>query len=387
MDRSSAVSNGNSRPRLILDTRLSYGRRDVDNALIQGDNLSVLTLLSPKLVESVRCIYIDPPYNNRERYAHYNDMQSHESWLKTIKVRLEVLWTLLRQDGSLWISIDDREMHSLRVVLDSIAGRAAFVATIVWEHRTTRENRRAFSNNHEYVLVYAKDPPLFRQKRNKLPPSEAVIRRYKNPDCDPRGIWQSVSLNVQAGHATSAQFYKLIAPNGRRYVPPPGRCWMFNKARMEREILQNNVWFGKTGLGVPRLKRFYSEIDRGLNPETLWRAAEVGTTDHAKKHLIKLFPRRRQFDTPKPEALIAKILRIASDPGDLVLDAYLGSGTTATVAHKLGRRYIGIERAEAVAALAASRLRRVVDGDASGISAEVQWSGGGGFEFFRFDPS
>lgn len=372
-----------ARRRLVLDSRLSYGRRNTSNALVQGDNLTVLPILAPKLEDSVRCIYVDPPYNNQESYTYYEDALSHDKWLEQIVPRLKLFWNLLRKDGSVWISIDDREAHYLKVALDTLFGRNAFVATIVWEQRTTRENRRAFSNNHEYVLVYAKDPALFRARRNRLQPSEAMLRRYRNPDRDPRGAWQSISLNVQAGHATRSQFYELVGPNGRRYLPPKGRCWMFTKSRMHEEIRRNNVWFGHNGTGVARLKRFLSSGDPCLNPETLWRALDVGTTDSAKKHLIRLFPRRRQFDTPKPESLIARIIHIASDPGDLVLDAYLGSGTTAAVAHKMGRRYIGIEREKSAAAFAAARLRRVVDGEGGGISVSVNWSGGGGFKFFQ----
>jgi adenine-specific DNA-methyltransferase len=370
------------REELVLDPRLSYGSRS-DNAIIQGDNQTVLRILAPKAASSVRCIYIDPPYNNQESYVHYRDALSHEKWLAQVRSRLMLLWPLLRQDGSLWISIDDREGHYLKVMLDRLFGRSAFVASIVWEQRTTRENRRAFSFNHEYILVYAKDPRLFRKERHRLPLNEAVLGRYRNPDKDPRGEWQSISLNVQAGHGTRAQFYDLVTPTGRHYRPPKGRCWIYTKTRMQEEIRQNNVWFGHNGDHVPRLKRFLTTAGTGLNPETLWRAAEVGTTDSAKKHLIGLFPKRRQFDTPKPEALIARILSIASDPGDLVLDAYLGSGTTAAVAHKMRRRYIGIEREKNAIAFAVARLRRVVHGEAGGISPSVNWAGGGGFEGFR----
>lgn len=274
-------------------------------------------------------------------------------------------------------------MHYLKVALDAVCGRHAFVATVVWEHRTTRENRRAFSYNHEYVVIYAKDPDLFRERRNQLPLTPSILQRYRNPDNDPRGPWQSISLNVQGGHGTQAQFYELVAPNGQRYRAPEGRCWMFTESRMQEEIRKSNIWFGQNGRGVPRLKRFFPNGDGGLNPETLWRAADVGTTHSAKKHLIQLFPRREQFDTPKPEALLARIINIASDQGDLVLDSYLGSGTTAAVAHKTGRRYIGIERSERAALLAAARLRRVVDGKDGGISPSVKWGGGGGFEYFH----
>lgn len=372
-----------SQRQLIFNARLSYGTSDADNLLIQGDNLTVLQTLAPKLRNSVRCIYIDPPYNNQETYNHYKDALPHDRWLELIVPRLKLLWSLLRSDGSLWISIDDREFHYLKVALDQLCGRDAFVATIVWEHRTTRENRRAFSYNHEYILTYAKNPTSFRATRNKLQLNDEILKRYRNPDADPRGPWQSISLNVQAGHGTQSQFYELLAPNGRRYLPPNGRCWMFTEPRMQEEIRKKNIWLGRNNDGVPRLKKFLSQNGHGLNPQTLWKAEEVGTTDAAKKHLIDLFPQGLQFDTPKPEMLVSRILHIASDPGDLVLDAYLGSGTTAAVAHKMGRQYFGIEQSKLVAAIAAARLKFVIDGEEGGISQSVQWSGGGGFKFFK----
>lgn len=368
---------------LTKDAALSIGPSP--NAVIHGDNLEVLPLLRPSFEGAVKCIYIDPPYNNQESYTHYKDALPHDEWLNQIVPRLKMLWPLVSSDGSLWISIDDREMHYLKVALDDICGRDAFVATIIWEHRISRENRRAFSYNHEYIMVYAKNPVLFRNNRKRLPLTADILQRYKNPDGDPRGPWQSVSLNVQAGHGTKSQFYELVAPNNKRFLPPNGRCWAFTKERMHEEIEKNNVWFGKHGNGVPRLKRFLGGTDMGITPETLWRADDVGTTSAAKKHLLTLFPRSRQFDTPKPESLIARVLHIATEPGETVLDAYLGSGTLAAVAHKMGRHYIGIERGGSAARLVASRLHKVVDGESGGISPSVGWAGGGGFEFFRLN--
>jgi adenine-specific DNA-methyltransferase len=361
----------------------SHGTPGTGNALYHGENSEVLARLTPSLLGSVRCIYIDPPYNNQERYAHYHDALSHAEWLATLGERLKQLAPLLHEDGSLWISIDDREVHYLNVAADQVLGRENFVSTVVWQQRTTRENRKVFSNNHEYVLVYAKDARRFRQARNPLAPSPDLLSRYKNPDGDARGPWQSVSANVQAGHGTASQFYVLVAPNGRRHEPPKGRCWVYGERRMRQEIRAGNVWFGKDGNGVPRLKRFLSESQPGLTPETLWPAAEVGTNDSAKKHLLQLFPHASVFDTPKPEALIQRILHIATNPGDLVLDAYLGSGTTAAVAHKLGRRYVGIEQGRQAVTHCATRLQRVIEGERGGISEQVSWSGGGGFDFFR----
>ncbi len=364
--------------------RLSTGGES-RNAIIQGDNSTALQLLKLRYGEKVSCAYIDPPYNNQERYNHYDDAQDHDSWLIDVVECVKRIKPLLCSDGSLWVSIDDRQVHYLKVALDKVFGRENFVTTIIWEQRTTRENRKVFSNNHEYLLVYAIDIRKFKKKRGLLDWDDEVLSRFKNPDNDPRGPWQSVSANVQAGHATKSQFYDVVAPNGMHHKPPKGRCWVYNEARMKREIADNNVWFGRDGDCVPRLKRFLRNARRGFTPQTLWRADEVGTNDQAKKHLLELFPRHKVFDTPKPEALIRRILCIASKPGDLVLDAYLGSGTTAAVAHKMGREYIGIERGDHAATLCVDRIRKVIAGEIGGVSADLGWKGGGSFRFYRLD--
>jgi len=365
---------------------LSHGSSEVGNALIHAENLSALTALQESLRGQVRCVYIDPPYNNQEKYRHYMDAQGHDEWLRALSERLRAIKPLLSREGSIWISIDDREAHYLKVAADQIFGRSNFVSTVVWQQRTTRENRKVFSNNHEYLLVYAADPKAFRKSRSLLPASRELLARYKNPDDDPRGRWQSISAHVQDGHATAAQFYDLVAPNGRVHSPPQGRCWVYTQEKMQEEITAGNIWFSKSGDGVPRIKRFLSASKIGLTPETLWPAREVGTNDEAKKQLLALFPGEPIFDTPKPEGLISRILQIASSEGDLVLDAYLGSGTTAAVAHKLGRRYVGIEQGEHAITYCAARLRMVVNGDPSGISPQVCWKGGGGFDFFKDRP-
>jgi adenine-specific DNA-methyltransferase len=356
-----------------------------DNAIIQGDNRLALELLKLRYAGKIRCAYIDPPYNNQERYTHYTDDQNHDAWLAEVVSCVKQIRSLLRPDGSLWVSIDDRQVHYLKVALDAVFGRENFVTTIIWEQRRTRENRKVFSNNHEYLLVYAMDLKQFKDKRGLLDWNEAVLSRFKNPDNDPRGPWQSVSANVQAGHATKSQFYDVVAPGGQKHKPPKGRCWVYNEARMKLEIANNNVWFGKGGDCVPRLKRFLCDARRGFTPQTLWPAEEVGTNDQAKKHLLVLFPRQALFDTPKPEALIKRILCIASEPNDLVLDAYLGSGTTAAVAHKMGRRYIGIERGDHAATHCVDRIRKVIAGEQGGVSDSLRWRGGGAFHFYKLD--
>lgn len=361
---------------------LSRGDPASPNAIIQGDNLEVMRLLLSDFESRIDCCYIDPPYNNFERHYHYHDSQNHEQWMSKIVSRIELIYELLGASGSLWISIDDREVHYLKVACDKIFGRRNFVTTIVWQQRTSRENRKVFSNNHEYLLVYAKDVKKFAAKRNLFEPTPAVLDRYRNPDGDPRGPWQSVSAHAQSGHGTPAQYYEIKGPKGDVHYPPPGRCWVYAIDRMREEIEDGNVYFGREGRGVPRLKKFRSEMRLGLTPDTLWLAGDVGTNDIAKKHLLQLFP-NDVFDTPKPEQLIRRVLEVATDEGDLVLDSYLGSGTTAAVAHKIDRRYIGIEMGEHVVTHCVKRLSGVVSGERMGISTEVGWSGGGGFGFYR----
>jgi adenine-specific DNA-methyltransferase len=345
----------------------------------------VLSQLASVLAESVSCVYIDPPYNNNESYTHYEDRWCRSEWLDGIASRLSLLRSLLMPDGSLWVSIDDAEVHRVRLAAEEIFGPENFVTTIIWNHRKSRENRKVFSNNHEYILCFAKDAARFKSKRNGLEATPEILARYKNPDNDPRGPWQSVSANVQAGHATPAQFYTVTSPSGFTFEPPKGRCWAYNKLRMEREIALGNVYFGKNGSSAPRLKKFLAEARLSITPHTLWTADEVGTTEQAKKHLLSVLHAQDVFDTPKPEELIHRILSIATDPGDLVLDAYLGSGTTASVAHKMGRAYVGIEQGEHALTHCAARLRAVVAGEGGGASSIVGWQGGGGFDTFWFN--
>lgn len=369
---------------LKLNKSRSYGNRDTGNSIIHGNNIDVLEVLKESLFNQVRCIYIDPPYNNNEEYIYYDD-KGHGDWLNTMKLSFSNFMEMLRPDGSIWISIDDTEVHYLKVAADEIFGRDKFITTVIWQHRTTRENRSAFSNNHEYVLVYAKEPKNFRDSRNQLPPTEELLTRYKNPDNDSRGPWQSISANVQNGHATPQQFYTIISPiTGKEHFPPPGRCWVYPEYRMIEEIELGNIWFGKDGNGVPRVKKFLKDANLGLTPETLWLSDISGTNKSAKKHQIELMPSELPFDTPKPEELLRQILCIATDEGDLVLDSFLGSGTTASVAHKMGRKYIGIEINKPVIDYAAERIKKVVKGEGNGISDQVGWKGGGGFNYYKF---
>lgn len=357
----------------------------IDGLLVHGENIEVLSLAGSAMKGLVKCVYMDPPYRNGDDYSHYRDSKSHDQWVSYMAALLPRVWGLLSNDGSLWISIDDGEMAHLKVLCDTVFGRSAYQATVVWQHRTTRENRAAFSHNHEYVLVYAKSPAAFKRTRNKIP-SPDLARRYKNPDDDPRGPWQSVTATAQAGHAVPSQFYSITSPiTGRKHVPPKGRCWVYSEKRMLDEIRQGRIWFGSDGNGVPRLKKYLADASASVVSSTLWTSGEVGTTATAKKQLLKMFPEGGAdvFDTPKPEQLLARILEIASNPGDIVLDPFLGSGTTAAVAQKMGRRYIGIDESPVSFAFARKRLDKVIAGEASGVSRQFKWSGGGAYAAYE----
>ncbi len=373
--------------KFTFNTSYSTVNEDCQNILIHGDNKDVLRELYPEYASKIRCIYIDPPYNNGETYHYYDDNNTQGDWLRDMRRVLNLLKPLMSKDGSIWISIDDSEMAYLRVEADRIFGRENFAGTIIWQQRKSRENRAVFSCNHEYILVYAKDLKEFKKKRNLLPVgADFIDSKYKNPDNDPRGPWQSVTANVQAGHAVPSQFYTVVSPSGVHHDPPKGRCWIYNEERMKREIAQGNIWFGRDGSNTPRVKKFLRDAKIGLTPETIWLADEVGTSDSAKKQLMTLFPDKENiFETPKPEELLKRIIEIASDEGDYVLDCYIGSGTTIATAHKLNRYYIGIEIGNQMSELVVKRMRKVVDGEMTGISELVGWHGGGSFIFYNFD--
>lgn len=357
----------------FLEKKISNPR-----VLILGDNQKVLKDIKDTYEHQVSLIYIDPPYNRGDDFKFYKDTKNHDEWLEGMRTTILELRRFLSAVGSIWISIDDSEMAYLKVCCDEIFGRENFVSTIVWQKRNTRENRKIFSNNHEYVLVYANDINKFKKKRNLLPATQKLLDRYKNPDNDTRGSWQSVTLSVQAGHAVKSQFYTIVSPTGKKHKPPKGRCWIYNEERMQEEIKNNNIWFGSDGNGVPRLKKIMDVSKLGVVPETLWNVEFAGSTKEAKQELLALeIYDEDVFDTPKPEQLIYRIMQIATNENDLVLDCFMGSGTTAAVAHKFGRNYIGIELNKKVYKYASERLKKVCNGESGGISSALEWNGGG----------
>jgi adenine-specific DNA-methyltransferase len=365
---------------LEADDDFSAGDPDTPNMLIQGDNLEALKALLPYYAGRVKCIFIDPPYNTRSAFEHYDDNLEHTQWLAMMFPRLQLLRELLSEDGNIWVTIDDNEAHYLKVIMDEVFGRNNFVANIVWQKRYSRENREAIGDAHDHVLVYAKSPENFKTQRNLLPLIEKQRRLFKNPDNDSRGPWQSVSLLAQGFRPN--QMYEITSKNGKKFVPPPGNCWKIVYSEYEKLLSQDRVYFGKNGNGVPRRKEFLS-LAKGLVPWTWWPHEEAGHTDEAKKEANSLFGGEISFGTPKPERLIQRILHIATKSGDLVLDSFLGSGTTAAVAHKMGRQYIGIEMGDHAMTHCVPRLQKVIEGEQGGISEAVGWKGGGGFRLYR----
>lgn len=371
-------------PRILLeDVDKSYGDSESENMLIHGDNLLALKALEDKYAGKVQCIYIDPPYNTGNAFEHYDDGVEHSIWLNMISKRLEILWRLLDDTkGSIWVSIDDDEMPYLRVLMDEICGRQNFIASNVWQKRYSRENREAIGDVHEYIVVYAKNPVSFKASRNKIPVSLEEMKAYKNPNKDPKGPWRPVPMTAQAGHATKDQFYEIVTPTGVVHTPPEGRCWSLSQATYEKLLAEGKIYFGKTGDSQPNIIRYFTEVE-GVVPWTWWPSNEVGHTDEAKKEIYALFGKDNAFETPKPERLIERIIHIATNPGDLVLDAFIGTATTCAVAHKMGRKWIGIEMGDQCVDFCLPRLKAVVDGEQGGISKNQNWQGGGGFKFYE----
>ena len=383
-------------PRILVeDPELSYraskrvGEHDIyDNMLIQGDNLLALKALEQEYAGKVRCVIIDPPYNIGAAFEHYDDGIEHSLWLGLMRGRLEILWRMLTDDGSLWITIDDHESHYLKVMCDELFGRHCYMTSIVWEKDKGRRSDTAISASHDYVLIYVRNREIWSSRRNLLARSEEQERRYRNPDNDPRGPWLQGD-NGTAKSASDGSRWHIRLPSGREVQPPPGRGWSFSKQTFEDARTEGRVYFGADGNGMPIIKRYLTDVQDGVVPRTWWPADEAGHNQEAKRdHLNKLLAGIPPFATPKPERLIHRVLHIATNPGDLVLDSFLGSGTSAAVAHKMGRRWIGIELGDHCVTHCHPRLKKVIDGhDPGGITESVGWKGGGGFRFYRLAPS
>ena len=367
--------------RLLEEVReLSCGERDTANMLIQGDNLDTLKALLPYYAGKVKCVFIDPPYNTRSAFEHYDDNLEHTKWLAMIYPRLELLRELLSEDGSIWVTIDDNEAHYLKVIMDEIFGRKNFVANVVWQKRTSPDMRATLGAGHDHILVFAKNLLTFKNILKPLKKNEKQEAAYKNPDNDLRGPWASSDYTAQGFRPN--QMYRIVTPSGAEYDPPTGRCWKNIETVFLKLKNDGRIWFGKDGKGIPRKKTYLLESE-GQVAWSWWPNNEVGHNQEAKKEINELFGAANAFDTPKPERLLERIIYLATDLNDLVLDSFLGSGTTAAVAHKMGRRYIGIEMGDHAMTHCAPRLQKVIEGEQGGISEAVGWKGGGGFRFYR----
>ena len=362
-------------------TKHSHGDREAGNMLIHGDNLDGLKALLPYYAGKVKCVFIDPPYNTKSAFEHYDDNLEHTQWLAMMYPRLELLRSLLAEDGSIWVTIDDNEAHYLKVIMDEIFGRKNFVNDIAWQKRISPDGDAKFlSSTSDHILSYCKnvDACIF----NRLPRTSEQDARYSNPDNDPRGDWTSSDLTRR--EYRERDYYPIKLPSGREVLPAQGRSWSIPKTSFESLLNQNRIWFGPRGDSMPRRKRFLSEVNEGIVPTTWWTGEDSGKNEDAKREINKLNPSDpNSFATPKPERLVQRILQISTNTDDVVLDSFLGSGTTAAVAHKMNRRYIGIEMGNHAVTHCVPRLQKVIEGEQGGISKAVSWKGGGGFRFYR----
>ncbi|PKN72789.1 MAG: site-specific DNA-methyltransferase [Candidatus Cloacimonetes bacterium HGW-Cloacimonetes-3] len=390
LGKAEAISAAAKIPYRILKHKpqLSYGAQQNENLLIQGDNLEALKALLPFYAGQVKCIYIDPPYNTRHAFSHYDDNLEHSQWLSLMYPRLELLREFLMPEGSIWISIDDDEGHYLKVICDEVFGRKEFIANVIWEKKFSPQNdAKWLSDSHDHILAYARNKDIWRP--NLLPRTEEMDNRYTNPDNDPRGVWTSGDLSVKTYSPDTD--YPITTPTGRIVSPPSGYCWRVSTTRLQELIDDKRIWFGASGNNVPRIKRFLVDVQDGSVSKTIWYRAEVGDNQEAKKE-IKQFNNDDVFSTPKPERLIKRVFTLGSNSGDLVMDSFLGSGTSAAVAHKMGRRWIGIEMGNHAITHCVPRMQKVIDGEQGGISKAINWQGGGGFGFYTlgeaiFTPS
>ena len=360
-----------SRATLVPCREESVDFDNTQNIFIEGENMEVLKVLQKSYFGKVKMIYIDPPYNtgsdsfiypdkfseskeeylrrvgdkNEEGYMTRDGMfrknakengQYHSNWLNMMMPRLYLAKSLLREDGVIFISIDDNEVHNLQLLMNEIFGEENFVAQFIWEKRLNRENRNEVSVRHDYILCYSKYTESDVRRIMQLPMNKKALSNYGNPDNDPRGLWKSDPAHAQAGHGTKFQFYTLIAPNGKQHELPSGRCWLYTKEVMDEAIRDNRIWFGKDGNGVPRIKTYLSAKERGLTPETMLFAKDVSTNEKAKNDLKGLFDGVAVFETPKPIELISILMQFALKDG-IVLDFFAGSAATAHAAMQFNR--------------------------------------------------
>ena len=368
-------------PRILIeDKSKSYGDQDTENMLIHGDNLLALKALQQDYAGKIKCIYIDPPYNTGTAFEQYDDDLEHSQWLNIMRPRLELMRELLSEDGSIWISIDDDEQAYLKVLCDEVFMRKNFVCNVIWEKKYSPQNdAKWLSDSHDFILVYAKDKNKWTPKL--LERTEEMNARYKNMDNDPRGPWKPGDVLVKTFSETGV-FGIKNPTTGEEFFPPKGSCYRFSKEKAEEMLADNRFYFGKNGKGRPQVKRFLSDVKQGMVAKTIWKREEVGDNQEAKNE-VRHLSEKAIFATPKPERLIKRVLELATNENDIVLDSFLGSGTTAATAHKMGRKWIGIEMGEHAYSHCQKRLCNVINGEQTGISKSVKWIRGGGFKFYE----
>ena len=384
LNRATAFTAAAQVPYRLLDTVSTHGDAQAaqHNWLIQGDNLQALKALLPFYRGQVKCIFIDPPYNTQSAFEHYDDKLEHSQWLSMMLPRLQLLRELLSEDGSIWVTIDDNEGHYLKVLMDEVFGRGNFVANVVWQKKYTIANdAKWLAENHDHVHVFAKSKDFWRP--NRLPRTEAMDKRYSNPDQHPRGAWKATPLYAKRLPSEQERNFSYTFKNGVTWRPPVGTTPRFPREELARMDANNEIWFGRDGTATPSRKTFLEGLTISSPPSaTFWSHTDAGNNHEAREE-SKAISAEEPFGTPKPERLIQRILHIASNPGDLVLDSFLGSGTTAAVAHKMGRRWIAIEMGEHALTHCLPRLEKVIAGEQGGISRAMGWRGGGGFRLAR----
>ena len=368
----------------LLKKISSYGDEKAvkENLLIQGDNLLALKALLPLYRGGVKCIYIDPPYNTGSAFEHYDDHLEHSQWLSMMYPRLVLLREFLCETGTIWITLDDREVHYAKVICDEIFDRKCFVSSVIWKSSDNSNNdEKKISTDHNEILVYSKSEGWISNKLND--PNKRA--HFKNPDNDPNGpYFDGNPLN--SPNYRENLIYDIVAPNGN-IIKPPKNGWRWSKETLKDKLQSGEIRFNNSMNGI--FRRTYLKDMAGLPPSSLWvDHEETGHNRRAateQKQLIK-DSGQTPFKTPKPETLIKRIIEISTSQGDLVLDSFLGSGTTAAVAHKMRRKYIGVELGEHARTHCLPRLEKVIQGERGGVSAVVGWTGGGGFSFYELGP-
>jgi adenine-specific DNA-methyltransferase len=366
-----------------------------NNLLIQGDNLQALKALLPFYRGQVKCIFIDPPYNTKSAFKQYDDNLEHSQWLSMMLPRLQVLRDLLTEDGSIWVTLDDAEAHYFKVLADEVFGRSNFIIDISWRKRDGPPNDRKLGSVQDHLLVWARGKDSSSKKTvaeerfnlmERTEKADAQYRVFTEPSGpDPRGAFRKIdtTANGKGGRFVESLFYPISNPySGEEVWPRQGTCWRHSRDEMARLQADKRLYWGVKGTATtPMRKLFKTEAKAGMSAPGIWD--DAGLNQHASSEMEKLFGEKAAFETPKPEALMQRVLHIATNPGDLVLDSFLGSGTTAAVAHKMGRRWVGIEMGEHATTHCTPRLQKVIEGEQGGISAAVGWQGGGGFQLLQ----